>query len=93
MLLRQMAVVVEKHTDIDVLEQASMTYSVLCDGDYTIADKAQIERQAVVDSWMESFTLALDIFKEAVSEGYRHKSRILFHHSHLSFFVTEYVLM
>lgn len=67
-LLKQMAVIVEKHTDTDLLEQAAMTYRALCDNDYTMSAKAQIERQTVIDSWVENFNLALEIFKEAVSQ-------------------------
>lgn len=67
LLLSQLAVIIDKHTDIDLLEQASMTYHSLCDNDYTMSAKAQVGRQTVIDSWAENFNLALDIFKDAVS--------------------------
>nr|XP_039258564.1 cohesin subunit SA-2-like isoform X1 [Styela clava] len=69
MLLRQMSTIIDKHTDADLLEQASMTYHKLCDNDYTMCNKAQVERQTVIDTWAENFTLALDIFKDATSDS------------------------
>jgi len=52
-----------------VLEQASRTYYHLCDDDYTIYSKVAVAKRSVIDTWSENFRLALDIFKEAVSES------------------------
>ena len=53
---------------LQVLEQASKTYKLLCDDEFAIYDKVSVARRAVIDSWFENFRLALDIFKEAVKQ-------------------------
>uniref|UniRef100_H2YHP9 SCD domain-containing protein n=1 Tax=Ciona savignyi TaxID=51511 RepID=H2YHP9_CIOSA len=64
-LLAQLSVIVDKHTDPDVLEQVSRTYSHLCDDEFAIFNKVSISRRAVIDKWAENFRFALAIFKDA----------------------------
>merc|ERR1719204_2794601 len=68
-LLREISTVIDKHTDPEVLEQASKTYHHLCDDEYAIYYKVSIARRSIIDAWAENFKLALDIFKDAGDEA------------------------
>uniref|UniRef100_A0AAY4EVU7 Cohesin subunit SA n=1 Tax=Denticeps clupeoides TaxID=299321 RepID=A0AAY4EVU7_9TELE len=54
-LLKQMRFVVEKHTDTDVLEACSRTYSILCSEEYTIMNRVDIARSQLIDELSDRF--------------------------------------
>uniref|UniRef100_A0A8C2KSK5 Cohesin subunit SA n=1 Tax=Cyprinus carpio TaxID=7962 RepID=A0A8C2KSK5_CYPCA len=54
-LLKQIKFVVEKHTDTEVLEACSKTYSILCSEEYTIMNRVDIGRSQLIDELAERF--------------------------------------
>ncbi|XP_078491496.1 cohesin subunit SA-2 isoform X2 [Ciona intestinalis] len=64
-LLTQLSVVMDKHTEHDVLEEVSRTFSHLCDDEFAIFSKVSIARRAVIDKWAENLRFSLAVFKEA----------------------------
>lgn len=54
-LLKQMKFVVEKHTETEVLEACSRTYSTLCSEEYTIMNRVDIARSQLVDEMVDRF--------------------------------------
>ncbi|KAJ8279289.1 hypothetical protein COCON_G00063550 [Conger conger] len=64
-LLKQIKFVVEKHTDLEVLESCSRTYSILCSEEYTIMNRVDIARSQLIDELADRFTLSLqDLLQE-----------------------------
>ncbi|KAJ8409598.1 hypothetical protein AAFF_G00229990 [Aldrovandia affinis] len=54
-LLKQIKFVVEKHTETEVLEACSRTYSILCSEEYTIMNRVDIARSQLVDEMVDRF--------------------------------------
>ncbi|XP_028831333.1 cohesin subunit SA-1a isoform X1 [Denticeps clupeoides] len=54
-LLKQIKFVVEKHTETDVLEACSKTYSILCSEEYTIMNRVDIARSQLIDEMADRF--------------------------------------
>ncbi|KAL2085282.1 hypothetical protein ACEWY4_018602 [Coilia grayii] len=65
-LLKQMRFVVEKHTEPEVLEACSRTYSILCSEDHTIMNRVDIARSQLVDELVDRFSHSVE---ELVQEG------------------------
>ncbi|XP_036409818.1 cohesin subunit SA-1a [Megalops cyprinoides] len=54
-LLKQIKLVVEKHTETEVLEACSRTYSILCSEEYTIMNRVDIARSQLIDEMVDRF--------------------------------------
>lgn len=64
-LLRYIQEVVEKHTDMEVLEACSMCYECLCSEEFAIAGKCDVARKTLIDSLVVKFREAMhDYFAE-----------------------------
>ncbi|KAI1891295.1 hypothetical protein AGOR_G00142310 [Albula goreensis] len=64
-LLKQIKFVVEKHTDAEVLEACSRTYSILCSEEYTIMNRVDIARSQLIDELADRFSLSVqDLLQE-----------------------------
>uniref|UniRef100_A0A8B9IVE2 Cohesin subunit SA n=1 Tax=Amazona collaria TaxID=241587 RepID=A0A8B9IVE2_9PSIT len=61
-LLRQIRDIVEKHTDIDVLEACSKTYHALCNEEFTIFNRVDIARSQLIDELADKFNRLLEDF-------------------------------
>lgn len=61
-LLRQVWEVVDKHTDIEVLEACSTTYRYLCNDEFTIFNRVDIARSQLIDELVDKFTRLLEDF-------------------------------
>uniref|UniRef100_A0A8B9HJQ9 Cohesin subunit SA n=1 Tax=Astyanax mexicanus TaxID=7994 RepID=A0A8B9HJQ9_ASTMX len=65
-LLKQIRVVVEKHTETEVLEACSKTYSILCSEEYTIMNRVDIARSQLIDELTDRFSHSVeDLLQEA----------------------------
>lgn len=65
-LLRQIRDIVEKHTDIDVLEACSKTYYALCNEEFTIFNRVDIARSQLIDELADKFNRLLEDFLQEV---------------------------
>uniref|UniRef100_A0A8C0FQQ6 Cohesin subunit SA n=1 Tax=Bubo bubo TaxID=30461 RepID=A0A8C0FQQ6_BUBBB len=65
-LLRQIRDIVEKHTDIDVLEACSKTYHALCNEEFTIFNRVDIARSQLIDELADKFNRLLEDFLQEV---------------------------
>ncbi|XP_063075229.1 cohesin subunit SA-1a isoform X2 [Engraulis encrasicolus] len=59
-LLKQTKFVVEKHTESDVLEACSKTYSILCSEEYTIMNRVDIARSQLIDEMADRFSHSVE---------------------------------
>uniref|UniRef100_A0AAR2IM23 Cohesin subunit SA n=1 Tax=Pygocentrus nattereri TaxID=42514 RepID=A0AAR2IM23_PYGNA len=59
-LLKQIRVVVEKHTETEVLEACSKTYSILCSEEYTIMNRVDIARSQLIDELTDRFSHSVE---------------------------------
>lgn len=67
-LLKQIKLVVEKHTETEVLEACSKTYSILCSEEYTIMNRVDIARSQLIDELSDRFSHSVeDLLQEASS--------------------------
>uniref|UniRef100_A0A8C9TF75 Cohesin subunit SA n=1 Tax=Scleropages formosus TaxID=113540 RepID=A0A8C9TF75_SCLFO len=65
-LLKQIKFVVEKHTETEVLEACSKTYSILCSEEYTIMNRVDIARSQLIDEMVDRFNHSVeDLLQEA----------------------------
>ena len=51
---------VEKHTETDVLEACSKTYSILCSEEYTIMNRVDIARSQLIDEMCDRFSHSVE---------------------------------
>ncbi len=70
-LLKQIKFVVEKHTDMEVLEACSKTYSILCSEDYTIMNRVDIGRSQLIDELVDRFNHSVEELLQAVRALWR----------------------
>uniref|UniRef100_A0A8C2KSI5 Cohesin subunit SA n=1 Tax=Cyprinus carpio TaxID=7962 RepID=A0A8C2KSI5_CYPCA len=68
-LLKQIKFVVEKHTDTEVLEACSKTYSILCSEEYTIMNRVDIGRSQLIDELAERFNHSVEELLQAGEEA------------------------
>ncbi|TUF37118.1 Cohesin subunit SA-1 [Bagarius yarrelli] len=59
-LLKQIKLVVEKHTETEVLEACSKTYSILCSEEYTIMNRVDIARSQLIDELSDRFNHSVE---------------------------------
>uniref|UniRef100_A0A4W4GZ24 Cohesin subunit SA n=1 Tax=Electrophorus electricus TaxID=8005 RepID=A0A4W4GZ24_ELEEL len=59
-LLKQIRLVVEKHTETEVLEACSKTYSILCSEEYTIMNRVDIARSQLIDELTDRFSHSVE---------------------------------
>ncbi|XP_066564999.1 cohesin subunit SA-1a [Amia ocellicauda] len=59
-LLKQIKFVVEKHTETEVLEACSKTYSILCSEEYTIMNRVDIARSQLIDEMVDRFSHSVE---------------------------------
>uniref|UniRef100_A0A8C9SVN9 Cohesin subunit SA n=1 Tax=Scleropages formosus TaxID=113540 RepID=A0A8C9SVN9_SCLFO len=59
-LLKQIKFVVEKHTETEVLEACSKTYSILCSEEYTIMNRVDIARSQLIDEMVDRFNHSVE---------------------------------
>ena len=55
-----MRYVVEKHTEPEVLEACSRTYSILCSEDHTIMNRVDIARSQLIDELADRFNHSVE---------------------------------
>uniref|UniRef100_A0A3B4YZD0 Cohesin subunit SA n=1 Tax=Stegastes partitus TaxID=144197 RepID=A0A3B4YZD0_9TELE len=67
-LLRQIWEVVDKHTDIEVLEACSTTYHYLCNEEFTIFNRVDIARSQLLDELVDKFNRLLEDFLQEGEE-------------------------
>uniref|UniRef100_A0A3B4XPM8 Cohesin subunit SA n=1 Tax=Seriola lalandi dorsalis TaxID=1841481 RepID=A0A3B4XPM8_SERLL len=67
-LLRQVWEVVDKHTDIEVLEACSTTYHYLCNEEFTIFNRVDIARSQLLDELVDKFSRLLEDFLQEGEE-------------------------
>ncbi|XP_036421335.1 cohesin subunit SA-1-like [Colossoma macropomum] len=65
-LLKQMRLVVEKHTEPEVLEACSRTFSILCSEELSIMNRVDIARSQLIDELTDRFSHAVE---ELLQEG------------------------
>lgn len=68
-LLKQIKFVVEKHTDTEVLEACSKTYSILCSEEYTIMNRVDIARSQLIDELVDRFNHSVEELLQAGEEA------------------------
>ncbi|KAK2900998.1 hypothetical protein Q8A67_009113 [Cirrhinus molitorella] len=68
-LLKQIKFVVEKHTDTEVLEACSKTYSILCSEEYTIMNRVDIGRSQLIDELADRFNHSVEELLQAGEEA------------------------
>ncbi|XP_051554994.1 cohesin subunit SA-1a isoform X3 [Myxocyprinus asiaticus] len=68
-LLKQIKFVVEKHTDTEVLEACSKTYSILCSEEYTIMNRVDITRSQLIDELADRFNHSVEELLQAGEEA------------------------
>uniref|UniRef100_A0A671PCS1 Cohesin subunit SA-1 n=1 Tax=Sinocyclocheilus anshuiensis TaxID=1608454 RepID=A0A671PCS1_9TELE len=68
-LLKQIKFVVEKHTDTEVLEACSKTYSILCSEEYTIMNRVDISRSQLIDDLADRFNHSVEELLQAGEEA------------------------
>ncbi|RXN38964.1 cohesin subunit SA-1 [Labeo rohita] len=68
-LLKQIKLVVEKHTDTEVLEACSKTYSILCSEEYTIMNRVDIGRSQLIDELADRFNHSVEELLQAGEEA------------------------
>lgn len=66
-LLKQIKLVVEKHTETEVLEACSKTYSILCSEEYTIMNRVDIARSQLIDELSDRFNHSVEDLLQEVS--------------------------
>ncbi|KAG2463005.1 STAG1 protein, partial [Polypterus senegalus] len=59
-LLKQIKFVVEKHTETEVLEACSKTYSILCSEEYTIMNRVDVARSQLIDEMVDRFNHSVE---------------------------------
>lgn len=67
-LLRQVWEVVDKHTDVEVLEACSTTYYYLCNDEFTIFNRVDIARSQLLDELVDKFDRLLEDFLQEVGD-------------------------
>ncbi|XP_063288178.1 cohesin subunit SA-2 [Pelobates fuscus] len=67
-LLRQIRNIVEKHTDVDVLEACSKTYHALCNEEFTIFNRVDIAKSQLIDELADKFNRLLEDFLQEEEE-------------------------
>lgn len=65
-LLAHIADIVDKHTDSEVLENASKVMELLCEDDYAISPKCQTALDTLVDSLVQKYNMAYTNFFSGV---------------------------
>ncbi|KAL7849373.1 hypothetical protein SRHO_G00209960 [Serrasalmus rhombeus] len=65
-LLKQMRLVVEKHTELEVLETCSKTFSILCSEELSIMNRVDIAWSQLIDELTDRFSHAVE---ELLQEG------------------------
>uniref|UniRef100_A0A672QBU8 Cohesin subunit SA n=1 Tax=Sinocyclocheilus grahami TaxID=75366 RepID=A0A672QBU8_SINGR len=68
-LLKQIKFVVEKHTDTEVLEACSKTYSILCSEEYTIMNRVDIAHSQLIDELADRFNHSVEELLQAGEEA------------------------
>ncbi|XP_060710505.1 cohesin subunit SA-1-like [Hemiscyllium ocellatum] len=68
LLLKQIREIIEKHTEMDVLEACSRAYYTLCNEEYTIRNRVDIARSQIVDTLVEIFTHSVEELLHEVGE-------------------------
>ncbi|CAI9618616.1 unnamed protein product [Staurois parvus] len=68
-LLKQIRFVVEKHTEADVLEACSKTYSILCSEEYTIQNRVDVAHSQLIDELADRFTHAVEELLQNLDEA------------------------
>uniref|UniRef100_A0A673N0S7 Cohesin subunit SA n=1 Tax=Sinocyclocheilus rhinocerous TaxID=307959 RepID=A0A673N0S7_9TELE len=68
-LLKQIKFVVEKHTDTEVLEACSKTYSILCSEKYTIMNRVDIAHSQLIDELADRFNHSVEELLQAGEEA------------------------
>uniref|UniRef100_A0A671SZ50 Cohesin subunit SA n=1 Tax=Sinocyclocheilus anshuiensis TaxID=1608454 RepID=A0A671SZ50_9TELE len=68
-LLKQIKFVVEKHTDTEVLEACSKTYSILCSEEYIIMNRVDIAHSQLIDELAERFNHSVEELLQAGEEA------------------------
>lgn len=58
---------VEKHTEADVLEACSKTYSILCSEEYTIQNRVDVAHSQLIDELADRFSHAVEELLQNVS--------------------------
>uniref|UniRef100_A0A8C3JYJ9 Cohesin subunit SA n=1 Tax=Calidris pygmaea TaxID=425635 RepID=A0A8C3JYJ9_9CHAR len=76
-LLRQIRDIVEKHTDIDVLEACSKTYHALCNEEFTIFNRVDIARSQLIDELADKFNRLLEDFLKTYMKSFSSKEDLL----------------
>ncbi|KPP70306.1 cohesin subunit SA-1-like [Scleropages formosus] len=72
-LLKQIKFVVEKHTETEVLEACSKTYSILCSEEYTIMNRVDIARSQLIDEMVDRFNHSVeDLLQEVILHTFPH---------------------
>ncbi|KAM4693345.1 cohesin subunit SA-1 [Discoglossus pictus] len=68
-LLKQIKFVVEKHTEADVLEACSKTYSILCSEEYTIQNRVDIAHSQLIDELADRFSHSVEDLLQETEEA------------------------
>ncbi|XP_053565729.1 cohesin subunit SA-1 [Bombina bombina] len=68
-LLKQIKFVVEKHTESDVLEACSKTYSILCSEEYTIQNRVDVAHSQLIDELVDRFSHAIEDLLQETEEA------------------------
>ncbi|XP_069775856.1 cohesin subunit SA-2-like isoform X2 [Narcine bancroftii] len=68
LLLKQIRDIVEKHTEMEVLEACSRAYYMLCNEDYTIHNRVDIARSQIIDTLVGIFTDSVEDLLHEVGE-------------------------
>ncbi|XP_051900460.1 cohesin subunit SA-2-like isoform X2 [Pristis pectinata] len=69
LLLKQIRDIVEKHTEVEVLEACSRAYYTLCNEDYTIRNRVDIARSQIIDTLVGIFTHSAEDMLHEVGEA------------------------
>ena len=68
-LLKQMRLVVEKHTEPEVLEACSKTFSILCSEELSIMNRVDIARSQLIDELTDRFSHTVEELLQEVSHS------------------------
>ncbi|MEE6500888.1 hypothetical protein FKM82_003971 [Ascaphus truei] len=68
-LLKQIKFVVEKHTESDVLEACSKTYSILCSEEYTIQNRVDVAHSQLIDELVDRFNHSVEELLQEAEEA------------------------
>ncbi|XP_072908145.1 cohesin subunit SA-1-like isoform X1 [Hemitrygon akajei] len=69
LLLKQIRDIVQKHTEMEVLEACSRAYYTLCNEDYTIRNRVDIARSQIIDTLVGIFTHSAEDLLHEVGEA------------------------